>query len=208
MRAFDRPLHIFIAISLSVSALGIGGCARRSDTSDGDAVLTAASPTSEAGGNDSSDLPDNGEATSGSDTGPIARTHASPYPTRHGGTRNGGARNGGARNGGGGAPISIPDIIIRQGQDVYTLKQLIEKSAVSQCGYRCLKVQLADIDVTRLLSSYESFPSIIKAEDRDPPVYIVKRGTRIVLHGNQGAPDGPTDELPVSPSPSAGGPGE
>jgi hypothetical protein len=187
VRALNRPSCIFIAIGLSVAALA-GGCTRRSDSPNREARLTAASPSVGA-----SPRADKGKSTSGSDTG--------RPPTGH---------DSGRKGGGGGPPISIPDIIIAEGQNVYTLKKLIEKFAVSQCGYRCITVQIKDVDENTRLSGSEGFPPIVQEKEKpgSPLAYTAKRGTRIVLHGNQEDLDKPADEATVSPSPSASSPGE
>jgi hypothetical protein len=173
MRARHRSPCTLIAGGLCVFLLGCAGCTRRSD----DAATETVDPVSATSGNP---------------------THRADGRTPH--TRRDSAKQGG---GGGGAPISIPDIIIQGGHDVYLLKRKIEKSAISQCGSLCITVQVADVDKTKLLNSFESYPPVIEPPEPGAD-YIVKRGTRIVLHGNFSASDAPTDDPPAGPSPSAG----
>ena len=153
---------------------------------------------------------DRPEAPAGGPANPPSAATASTSSTSGSGDQPATSRPSGAGKGrGGGAPISIPDIIIREGRNVYELKKLIERSARSQCGWLCVKVRVTDVDKNELLKSYDSFPPPISAP---PPgelnpggQYVIHRGTRIVLHGNQGS-DTPDEETPSSettPGPSA-----
>jgi hypothetical protein len=83
--------------------------------------------------------------------------------------------------GGGGAPITIPNIIIRQGLPIDEAKSDIEAAALAACGYRCVTVKV-DTSGGQCVRGYTSDPPVRMVDPSNPGSdYIVQRGTRITL---------------------------
>jgi hypothetical protein len=85
------------------------------------------------------------------------------------------------RGGGGGAPITIPNIIIKQGLPIYEAKGQVEAAARKACGYRCVTVKV-DTSDGQCVRDYTSDPPVRMVDPSNPGSdYIVQRGTRITL---------------------------
>lgn len=87
--------------------------------------------------------------------------------------------------GGGGAPITIPNFIIKIGHPIYILKSEIEAAALKACGYRCVTVKV-DTSHGQCLRDYTSDPPLRMVDPSQASSdYIVQRGTRITLLGQK-----------------------
>lgn len=108
--------------------------------------------------------------------GTASAQHATPGPSQRAGGPS--HKPGG---GGGGAPITIPNIIIRQGLPIDEAKSDIEAAALAACGYRCVTVKV-DTSGGQCVRGYTSDPPVRMVDPSNPGSdYIVQRGTRITL---------------------------
>lgn len=114
-------------------------------------------------------------------------TSASAAATTGGGGGTGGGSGGdsGQSGGGGavGAPITIPNIIIHQGDGVEGLKdKILERASEQNCGNGCITV-ITNTSAGTCLSSYNSSPPPIATGGVTNGPYIFKRGTVVTLIG-------------------------
>jgi hypothetical protein len=103
--------------------------------------------------------------------------------------------------GGDGAPITIPNIIIKQGLPIDEAKSDVEAAARAACGYLCVTVKV-DASGGQCVGSYTSNPPVRMVDPSSPGSdYIVQRGTRITLLSQQcSSPETSPSSPETSPS--------
>jgi hypothetical protein len=141
-------------------------------------------------------------AGGGTEVAQTAGPAGDPVGSQAGNAAGGGTANASAGGGHLGAPISIPPIVLEQGVNVLTIKEMIDYYAIPQCGPSCLNIVIVDTSRTQCLSTFSISPP--PAPVPDGANLSIRQGATITLHGGQDNSGGCAYE-PFSPpdSPSA-----
>jgi len=188
MRAFHRPLiNALFAAAFCLLLLGCSAgtpVANGGGTTPGDGSAHRGASSSPGGGSGhaggsgqgggSAQGGGSGQGDGSGQGGGSAQGAGGPVQSGGGSGQGGGAA---------GAPITIPDIIIQEGLNVFSVKSQIESAAISQCGSLCVTVTV-DTSVSECLQNYTSSPPVRLTDPNDPTSdYLVSRGTAIHLIG-------------------------